>query len=218
MDFDACRNISEDEFETAYSRRLAAGWAGFSGRLVKLSRAHPQGVPDEYVMQPFEVKIAYFNHPWCTVDLEVSYNEVGDADEADLIPLPDDVRSLFSSLGLPEPKPVPLMRISHQFAQKLHGVTDRHSIRVQDLIDLQLMAGHEKIDFSEVNAICRRLFANRKRQPWPCEIVPSASWREAYETISRGMEGVRPFDEALKWGDGVIAEIATTANSKIQST
>lgn len=211
-DFDACRNVPEEEFEAVCRRRLAEGWGGFSGRLVKGAKAHPEGVPPGYVMQPFEVKLAYRNHPWCTVDLEVSYNEVGDADESDCIPLPGDVTALFSKLRLPEPKPVPLMRISHQVAQKLHGVTDRPSDRVQDLIDLQLIAARETIDLAEVDAICRRLFRNRKRQAWPSEIVPAVGWRETYDGMSRGMAGLRPFDEAVEWGNAFIREIREAGN------
>lgn len=213
-DFDACRNVPEDEFVASYNRRLAEGWAGFTGRLVKEDKAHPKDVPEAYVMQPFEVKLAYRNHPWCTVELELSYNEVGDADELDTVPLPEDVRSLFPRLGLPEPMPVPLMRIPHQIAQKLHGVTDRSLSRVQDLIDLQLIAAHEGIDFAEVDAICKRLFANRKRQPWPSPIVPDAGWPREYEEMGRGMEGLRPFEEAVAWGNRFIREISGAGNEE----
>ncbi len=212
MDFDACRNVPEEEFSLRYGHRLAEGWAGFSGRLVKSSKARPQGVPEAYVMQPFEVKLSYRGHPWCTVDLEVSYSEIGDADEPDLVPLPDDVLSLFSTLGFPEPKPVPLMRIPYQIAQKLHGVTDCRSARAQDLIDLQLIAAHERIDFAEVNAICKRLFANRRLQPWPCKIVPSADWPTAYDSMGRGMAMLRPFEDAIRWANAFIAEISAAGN------
>jgi hypothetical protein len=215
-DFDASRKVAEDEFVASYNQRLAEGWAGFTGRLVKEDKAHPRDVPDAYVMQPFEVKLAYRNHPWCTVDLELSYNEVGDADEADIVSLPEDVRSLFPRLGLPEPRPVPLMRIPHQIAQKLHGVTDRSLSRVQDLIDLQLMASHEGIDFAEVDAICKRLFANRKRQPWPSPIVPRAGWPQEYEGMGHGMEGLLPFEEAVEWGNRFIREISEAGDLRPQ--
>lgn len=213
VDFDACRNVSEDEFAAAYARRLSEGWAGFSGWLAKRPKARPQGVPDAYVMQPFEVKLSYLDHPWCTVDFEVSYSEVGDADEAEIVPLPDDVKKLFSELGFPEPRSVPLMRIPHQIAQKLHGVTDRRSSRVQDLIDLQLIAARESVDWVEVNAICGRLFANRKLQPWPCRLAPSGEWRDAYGAMSRGMENLLSFDDAVKWADELIARISASGPS-----
>lgn len=35
------------------------------------------------------------------------------------------------------PKPIPLMKISYQVAQKIHGATDKESVRANDLIDLQ---------------------------------------------------------------------------------
>ena len=79
MDFDAARSVEEPEFIARFNRRLAVGWNGFSGRLVKMPKAHPRNVPEAYVMQPFEVKLTYRNHAWCTVTLEVSYDEVGDA-------------------------------------------------------------------------------------------------------------------------------------------
>ena len=41
LDFDAARNIEADEFEQSFSRRLQDGWNGFSGRLVKMPKAHP---------------------------------------------------------------------------------------------------------------------------------------------------------------------------------
>ena len=172
-----------------------------------LSKARPKDVPQEYVMRPFEVKLTYRDHPWCTVDLEVSYNEIGDADEADMAAFSDDILSLFQALGLPKPRPVPLMRIPYQIAQKLHGVTDVRSPRVQDLIDLQLMAAREKIDFRETGAICRRLFANRRLQSWPASVIPSAQWPSAYEAQKRGLPSLRPLDEAVKWANEFIMSI-----------
>ena len=59
-----------------------------------MPKAHPRNVPEVYVMQPFEVKLTYRNRAWCTVTLEVSYNEVGDADEFDLVPLGDELKTM----------------------------------------------------------------------------------------------------------------------------
>ena len=206
-DFDACRRVSEDEFVAAYNQRLAEGWGGFTGRLVRQDKAHPEDVPDAYVMQPFEVKLAYRNHPWCTVDLELSCNEVGDADEADIVALPDDVRALFPKLGLPEPKPVPLMRIPHQIAQKLHGVTDGRLSRVQDLIDLQLIFARENVDYPELSRICQRLFANRKTHPWPPQVHASESMRLSYEIGTEELAHLLPYDDAIAWANDLIARI-----------
>ena len=207
LDFDAARKVDEADFIERYSGKLAAGWSYFSGRLVRVPKPHPRNIPGEYVMQPFEVKLTYKNHPWCTVDLEVSYNEVGDADDGDRPPLPESVLKSFCALGFPEPSPVPLMRITHQFALKLHGVTDSQYSRVQDLIDLQLMAAREDIDFAEVNSVCRRLFANRRKQPWPTEVQLSDEWRISYERLKMNLPVLPTADEAVVWVNNLISSI-----------
>jgi len=207
MDFDAARNIGEDEFVERYNRRISAGWGDFGGRLVKVAKPHPRNISAEYVMQPFEVKLTYRQHPWCTVDLEVSYDEVGDADAYDVVALPDSILKLFGDLNLPQPQPVPLMKIAHQIAQKLHGVTDVRTVRVQDLIDLQLMMAHEEVDLKEVCGICRRLFANRKLQPWPSRVEPTKGWALAYAETKAQLPVLATIDEAVSWVNDLIARI-----------
>jgi len=211
MDFDASRKIDEESFVERYNARLAAGWEMFSGRLVRKPKPSPRNVPGEYVMQPFEVKLTYKDHAWCTVDLEVSYDEVGDADACDFVALPDEVLATFRALGLPDPAPVPLMRIAHQMAQKLHGATDAQYCRAQDLIDLQLMAAREKIDYAEVKSICWRLFANRRKQPWPAKVVATEEWRITYDRTKGALPVLPTVDEAVAWANGLIARIDKVA-------
>jgi len=207
MDFDAARSIGEDEFIERFNRRISNGWGDFAGRLVKVAGPHPRNIPAEYVMQPFEVKLTYKSHPWCTVDLEVSYDEVGDADAYDEVALPDGILKLFGDLGLPQPQPVPLMKIAHQFAQKLHGVTDTRTVRVQDLIDLQLMFAHEVVNLKEIRDICVRLFANRKLQTWPSRVVPTQGWSLAYNEMKADLPVLPTVDEAVAWVNDLIAKI-----------
>ena len=158
-------------------------------------------------MQPFEVKLAYKNHPWCTVDFELSYDEVGDADAFDVVALPQDVLELFQKLNLPEPRPFPLMRIVHQIAQKLHGATDKDYVRPQDVIDLQLMMRRENVDLSEVKSICKRLFANRKKQPWPPTLEVVQEWRDSYAALASSLTVFPSADEAIKWTKDLIRQI-----------
>ena len=165
-------------------------------------------------MRPFEVKLTYKNHAWCTVDLEVSYDEVGDADECDRVALPEGVLDSFRALGLPDPAPIPLMRISHQIAQKLHGATDSLYCRAQDLVDLQLMVLREKVDYAEVNAICNRLFANRRRQSWPSEVNATEEWRIAYDRTKGTLPVLPTIDEAVIWVNELIAKIAAVKGSR----
>ena len=209
MDFDAARSVDEDEFVARFNKRMRNGWSGFSGRLVKMPKAHPRNVPEEYVMQPFEVKLTYRDHPWCTVALEVSYNEAGDADAFDVVPLDGELKSIFEKLNFQEPNPIPLMRISHQIAQKLHGVTDARVVRAQDLIDLQLIVSHETIDLSEVRRICERIFANRNAQIWPPTLKVNDDWKIAYDSAKIGLAVLPTCDDAAEWLNDLIGKIVT---------
>lgn len=207
MDFDAARSVAEEIFVDHFNERLAAGWGDFSGRLVKGPKPRPKRPEPKYVMQPFEVKLTYKNHPWCTVEFELSYDEVGDADDFDMVPLPEDVLAIFEKLNLPTPRPFPLMRIAHQIAQKLHGATDTDYVRAQDVIDLQLMMKHEVVNMSEVRQICKRLFANRKKQYWPPKIEVSDEWRVAYAGMVGDLTVLPTVDEAVDWANKLISEI-----------
>lgn len=207
MDFDAARNVTEEVFVDRFNERLAAGWGDFSGRLVKGPKPKPKRTEPKYVMQPFEVKLTYKNHPWCTVDFELSYDEVGDADAFDMVPLPKDVLAIFEKLNLPEPRPFPLMRVAHQIAQKIHGATDPDYVRVQDVIDLQLMMKRESVDRTEVRQICKRLFANRKKQSWPPKIEISDEWRVAYAGMVGDIPVLPTVDDAVAWANELIAKI-----------
>ena len=106
------------------------------------------------------------------------------------------------------PSSVPLMTISFQIAQKLHGLTEEGSTRVQDLIDLQLMAKNETLDLRKIRAICKRLFANRKRQQWPSRIVKGERWDDIYQEGTVSVKDLLPtVDEAIEWANDLIKRI-----------
>ena len=113
----------------------------------------------------------------------------------------------FAAMNLPMPKPIPLMPLSFQIAQKLHGASQPGSSRVRDLIDLQLIAQNETIDFARTADICRRLFAYRKAHVWPPQIEKGDLWSEVYST-QRGTLPVLPtVDEAIAWANDLITRI-----------
>jgi hypothetical protein len=170
MDLDAARSYDLDAFLNRLKARLEEGWNGFGGQIRLMPQAAPKEIPFEYVMQPCEVKLNYLTKPWTTVRLEIGHNELGDANEYDLVPIPEDVANLFTALSLPLPKPVPVMKLEFQVAQKLHGASAIGSKRVHDLIDLQLILSESNVDMADVADKCRRLFAYRKCQPWPTRI------------------------------------------------
>ena len=99
-DLDTATASDPDEYARLLGEALARGWEGFGGRVVPRDPASPRGVPTEYVMRPFDVKLTYMGKPWCSVPLEVGHNEVGDADSTDWVDLAD-AAALFVQVGLP---------------------------------------------------------------------------------------------------------------------
>lgn len=155
---------------------LRSGWEGFSGRVVEKDPASPDGIPEQYVMQPYDVKLDYLGKPWCTVPLEVGHNEIGDADAPDWAELAD-AGELFEAMGFPAPGRAPLMPLDHQIAQKLHAVSGPGD-RARDLIDLQLIDARAEVDLTAARAACRRLFSYRRAQAWPPAIAKRKGWDE----------------------------------------
>ena len=210
-DVDTARATDPEEYRTQLARALASGWNGFTGRLVDVPRRLPKNVPGEYVMVPYDVKLDYRGRPWQTVRVEVGHNEIGDADEFEEL-LPDELGDAFEWLGFPRPKPVRVMKLAFQVAQKLHAVSAPGSERAHDLVDLQLMVARSSLDLADIRAKCRRLFAYRKRQVWPPTIVAGPEWGSAYEAALETMQdksGILPaIDEAVAWANDLIARIA----------
>ena len=208
MDLDTARNIDLDSFTTLFRSALADGWCEFTGDLIVKPQASPKGIPFEYVMQPFDVKLKYKGRPWYTILVEVGHNEIGDADEVDVVPLPNEIRALFVGLGFPEPSPLPLMPLKFQIAQKLHGLSAIGSDRVRDVIDLQLIM-RTKINLATIRPVCEKLFAYRKCQAWPPVVAKGNGWETLYETLRGNLPVLQTIDEALVWVNDLISDISS---------
>lgn len=163
QDLDVARVQPLAQFRSDFEDSLAAGWAGFSGRLVEKAAPQPAAVPEAYVMQPFEVRLDYEGRSWCSVKFEIGHNEIGDAEEPEYR-LSADLANLFVEVGVESPKPVRVMSADHQIAQKLHAVSAEASERARDLVDLQLLDRGEDLDLVQVRATCTRLFKYRGQQ------------------------------------------------------
>lgn len=198
MDFDTARSIELDDYIKCLREKLSEGWADFTGEVLIRKQGSPKGVPFEYVMQPLDIKLAYRNHPWCTVRLEVSHNELGDADKLDMRELPPEIKGIFSDLNFPEPRPIPLMSIPFQIAQKLHGVSQPGSSRVRDLIDLQLIMQNEDFDVAITADICRKLFSYRKMHAWPVMVEKGEGWDSVYDEQRGCLPVAESCDEAVR--------------------
>lgn len=207
VDFDAARSVELDGYIRSLRSLLEGGWADFTGEVAIRKQGSPSGVPFEYVMQPIDVKLAYRRHPWCTVRLEVSHNEIGDADVMEMRELPQKIKDIFAALNFPEPRPIPLMTIPFQIAQKLHGVTQRGSSRVRDLIDLQLIAKSEDVDYETTAEVCRRLFKYRRMHTWPPTVAKADDWDGVYDNQRGDLPVAASCDEAVSLVNELIERI-----------
>jgi len=98
-DFDTARATELDEFITELEARLGEGWQGFTGRVVRKEPAQPKGIPGEYIMRPFEIKLDYKEKSWVTVPLEIGHDEIGDTVSPDFH-ISDDIVAIFFAIGI----------------------------------------------------------------------------------------------------------------------
>jgi len=207
MDLDTAWKTDLDAFLKTLRKRLAEGWCGFSGELHVLRPASPRGIPFEYVMQPCEVKLSYLARAWYTVQLEVGHNEIGDADEREMVEVPGTLAELFEFLAMPKPAPLPMMRLEYQVAQKLHGASAPGSRRAHDLVDLQLIMAEGGVNLEKTAQLCRQLFRYRKVHEWPPRIVKGEEWDSIYAAQRRGLDVLQTVDEAVAWTNDLIERI-----------
>ena len=207
LDLDTAWRTGLDEFLKDLKSRLDSGWNGFTGEVVVRRPASPRGIPFEYVMQPCDVRLSYLGRSWYTVQLEVGHNDIGDADDCDLVEVPVALGELFEHLAIPRPSPIPAMRLEYQVAQKLHGASAPSSKRAHDLIDLQLIMANGGIDMPLASDLCRKLFRYRQCQTWPPKIVKGETWDATYNGQRRDLPVLPTVDEAVAWANDLIAEI-----------
>ena len=111
------------------------------------------------------------------------------------------------ALGFPPLDAIPVMALPHQFAQKLHAVTEPSSERAHDLIDLQLLDKVYSGDYSDIKKTCIRLFSYRKMQSWPPTVTANQSWETMYAAQLPNADLIENVDEAVKWTNTLISTI-----------
>lgn len=205
-DVDIARNRPEDEFIDELRASLLRGWEGFTGALDPRPYRLPEEVQRRYAMVPYLIQLSYLRSPWLDVRLEVSHNELGDADEPDLV-TSSEVSELFERIGLPSPGELPLMRLEYQIAQKLHAVSEPDSTRVHDFVDLQVMLDNSKVDAASLGILCTRLFAYRKAQKWPPYFSKAKTWVNSYSNFAKGLDVLTTVEEATEWTNDLVMKI-----------
>ena len=209
-DIDTARVMELESYLKQLNEALSHGWNGFTGRIVAVEPPQPVGVPSAYVMMPYDIKLNYCGRPWQTIRIEIGHNEIGDADEFETS-LPSDLADVFEKLSLPQPKPLPVMKLAYQIAQKLHAVSEPGSERAHDLIDLQLICNRSLIDYVEVKDVCQRLFDYRRRQTWPAVVTALPSWDDLYVQARNNLldngDVLPTAAEAVTWANELICKI-----------
>lgn len=215
-DLDASRpaSITLDDYLSELGDRLAEGWGGFIGTVTVLDAPQPEGVPEEYVMQPFEIRLSYERRHWLTVPFELGHDEIGSTKTHELR-IADDILEMFDVLGLDTPDPIPVLAVDHQVAQKLHACTvvnpkTGRNERAHDLVDLQLLDQDEAIDVTALGATATRLFAARHSHAWPPTVVAYEGWDTIYAEAADGLDVIANVDDAVVWANDLIAR-ATAA-------
>lgn len=211
-DFDATRKGDLDGFLKAIRRSMSEGWNGFTGECRVLAQANPKDVPFDYVMQPVEIGLKYRNNPWCRVDLEISHSEAGATESCDWVSPPAEVVAVFDALGFPQPRPVPLITLEHQLAQKLHGASGESAknSRAHDLIDIQLIVADGAVDLAAVKRICHELYRQRRKQDWPTLVTKHEGWDALYDEKRRGLDVIDSVDGAIQFVNDLISKIDET--------
>lgn len=210
-DLDAARSaeVSLDDYLDELAARLAQGWGGFTGELEELDPPQPEGVPDDYIMRPFVIRLAYQGRHWLSVPFELGHDEIGSTQRHELR-IAYDIVELFDIIGLDTPDPIPVLALDHQIAQKLHACTAINTKtggneRAHDLVDLQILEQEEHIDYAALNATAQRLFAARRSQPWPPTVVAYDRWDTIYAEAADGLDVIEHVDGAVAWANDFIA-------------
>lgn len=213
-DLDAARAaaIALDDYLDELADLLAAGWSGFTGSVEALEPPQPAGVPAEYVMRPFSLRLAFKGRHWLTVPFELGHDEVGSTSRSEPRIAPDIVE-LFGALGLDEPGPIPLLPLDHQIAQKLHACTSINqktgrNERAHDLVDLQILDQEEEIDPRTVAVTAERLFAARREHAWPPRVIEYQGWAEVYAEAADGLDVLGDVSDAVAWANNFIDRLA----------
>lgn len=195
------------QFHATLAENLAAGWGGFTGTVIELPKRPPIGVPNDYVMQPYRVKLQFRVRPFATVDVEVGYDEL-EATTREPVDhaLPEDALDLFAEIGLTKPLPVPVLPLHHQIAQKLHACTEPGNQRAHDLVDIQMCA--DQADDALVARTVRRLFTFRGKHAWPAVVAPDDTWAGLYATAADGLPVAATVTDAAQWVNDYIARLA----------
>jgi hypothetical protein len=208
VDASILATVTIDDYLDDLAERLGAGWGGFTGIVEELEPPQPVGVPEDYVMRPFSIRLAYKGRHWLKVLFELGHDEIGSTERPEFR-IAGDIVELFDVLGLETPEPIPLLALDHQIAQKLHACTSINARtggneRAHDLVDLQILEQEEIIDMFAVSVTAERLFAARRSHKWPPTVVAYEQWDTVYAEAADGLDVIDNVTDAVAWANDFI--------------
>lgn len=172
---------------------------------VRANRIYDPGLtrPD-YVMHPYRVSLAFLGSAWGGLDVEVSDPEI-DPEAHALHEIDNDLVEFGANFGFGVLRPIVLVGLEYQMAQKMHAVTDPTYTRAHDLVDLQLL-WTARPDLTKLREMCIRTFHWRNQQGWPpLPVRDMTDWGQAYadareETqIGGATQVLSTLEEARRW-------------------
>lgn len=206
-DLDAVTRHDLDAVHARFREAAAVGWEGFTGVITPMDEINVPGL--QVAPRRFAIRLSYRGRPFATVPIEVSAVEAGNAERFDEIPV-----DTLELVGLPSAAAVPCMTVPWQIAQKLHACTTTsvdgsHNDRAHDLVDLQILeALVGDATLAEVRAACLAVFAARRQQAWPPQIVAPPHWPAIY---LHALEGLGHLDLAQTVDAAALAVAALVA-------
>jgi len=190
VDYARPAGMDLEVFQDQFADNLERGWFGFTAILKTPRKATPDGVPPEYLMDPFKVVLSYKAKNYRTVEFELGHAEIGSEDEP-VERLGTDIVDIFAAIGLRTPQPVKVMTAEHQIVQKIHACTVPYengvNPRAHDLVDIQILTGVEDLNYSDIARFGQRLFAYRKKHDWPPTVVVHEGWADRYVEACDGL-------------------------------
>lgn len=225
-DLDVSTQVHNAKLEDEFEVNLAKGWGrvpasrgqlsrdsmspervAFTGKL-RPRRSHDPGLArPEYVMQPYRVSLAFLGKDWGSLDVEISHPEVG-VDAHSKKSIDENLHQFANRFGFGRLRPIELVDLEYQIAQKIHAVTDPTYSRAHDLVDLQILWTANP-DMKLVREYCLRTFDFRRQQLWPpIPLRSMRGWNKAYYEAREETE--------VNGGTFVLPKIADARNWLLQ--
>lgn len=206
-DLDVALATDRDEFVVQFKDNLSLGWNGFTG-VLKLSRkiSNPENVPSKYITETWSLKLSFNGSDWLSQEIDLGHDEIGDTSDVEL-ESSSEINSWFEVCGLPIPNPVPVIRVHHQIAQKIHALASNPLERIHDVVDLQVIFSNQDIDQTTTANTCVRLFKSRRTLLWPPELAFNFEASSLYSNALERTEAIPDLELAVKWFNAMIAKL-----------